>query len=160
MPRILVIGGSDSSGGAGVFADAKTCYDLGCEVSVAVTAVTAQNARKHYHSQVLAKQTLQSQLFALSDFRIDAVKIGAKDLVRTRNFIKKFIKMESQMNTVSMQLQMMKSTEAMNSAMKGVTKAMVRMNKQIKLPKVRFQLLSLTNSHTTTPIHDNNRCKS
>ena len=68
--------------------------------------------------------------------QIDAVKIGAKDLVRTRNFIKKFIKMESQMNTVSMQLQMMKSTEAMNSAMKGVTQAMVRMNKQIKLPKV------------------------
>lgn len=69
--------------------------------------------------------------------QIDAVKIGARDLVRTRNFIKKFIKMESQMNTVSMQLQLMKSTEAMNSAMKGVTKAMIRMNKQLKLPKMR-----------------------
>eukprot|EP00939_MAST-03C_sp_MAST-3C-sp1_P004099 g4099.t1 len=69
--------------------------------------------------------------------QIDAVKIGARDLVRTRNFIKKFIKMESQMNTVSMQLQLMKSTEAMQSAMKGVTKAMVRMNKQLKMPKMR-----------------------
>ena len=76
MPRILVIGGSDSSGGAGVFADVKTCHDLGCEVSVAVTAVTAQNSRKHYHSHVLPKHTLQSQLFALGDFGIDAVKIG------------------------------------------------------------------------------------
>ena len=83
--------------------------------------------------------------------QIDAVKIGAKDLVRTRNFIKKFIKMESQMNTVSMQLQMMKSTEAMNSAMKGVTKAMVRMNKQIKLPKVRLVFTTFSNIiHRTT----------
>jgi len=31
----------------------------------------------------------------------------------------------------------MKSTEAMQSAMKGVTKAMIRMNKQLKLPKIR-----------------------
>jgi len=89
--------------------------------------------------------------------QIDAVKIGAKDLVRTRGFIKKFIKMESQMNTVSMQLQMMKSTEAMNSAMKGVTKAMVRMNKQIKLPKVCFFFLSLivfvsNLTHSLTPL--------
>ena len=93
--------------------------------------------------------------------QIDAVKIGAKDLVRTRNFIKKFIKMESQMNTVSMQLQMMKSTEAMNSAMKGVTKAMVRMNKQIKLPKVRlsssFTLIIITHTDTRTDAKVNER---
>ena len=76
MPRLLVIGGSDSSGGAGVFADLKTCHDLGCEVSVAVTAVTAQSDRRHYHSHVLPKEALQSQLLALGDFGIDAVKIG------------------------------------------------------------------------------------
>ena len=76
MPRLLVIGGSDSSGGAGVFADLKTCHDLGCEVSVAITAVTAQSDRRHYHSHVLPKEALQSQLLALGDFGIDAVKIG------------------------------------------------------------------------------------
>ncbi len=91
MPRILVIGGSDSSGGAGVFADVKTCHDLGCEVSVAVTAVTAQNARKHYHSHVLPKQTLQSQLFALSDSRIDAVKIGMLPNLESIELVRDFL---------------------------------------------------------------------
>ena len=76
MSRLLVIGGSDSSGGAGVFADLKTCHDLGCEVSVAITAVTAQSDRRHYHSHVLSEEALQSQLLALGDFGIDAVKIG------------------------------------------------------------------------------------
>ena len=76
MSRLLVIGGSDSSGGAGVFADLKTCHDLGCEVSVAITAVTAQSDRRHYHSHVLPKEALQSQLLALGDFGNDAVKIG------------------------------------------------------------------------------------
>ncbi|MEK9634193.1 MAG: hydroxymethylpyrimidine/phosphomethylpyrimidine kinase [Opitutae bacterium] len=76
MSRLLVIGGSDSSGGAGVFADLKTCHDLGCEVSVAITAVTAQSDRRHYHSHVLPEEALQSQLLALGDFGIDAVKIG------------------------------------------------------------------------------------
>ena len=76
MPRLLVIGGSDSSGGAGVFADLKTSHDLGCDVSFALTAVTAQSDRRHYHSHVLPREALQSQLFAMEDCEIDAVKIG------------------------------------------------------------------------------------
>jgi hydroxymethylpyrimidine/phosphomethylpyrimidine kinase len=91
MPRILVIGGSDSSGGAGVFADVKTCYDLGCEVSVAVTAVTAQNARKHYHSHVQPKQTLQSQLSALGDSKVDAVKIGMLPNLESIEVVRDFL---------------------------------------------------------------------
>ena len=91
MHRILVIGGSDSSGEAGIFADVKTCRDLDCEVSVAVTAVTAQNARKHYHSHVIPKQTLQSQLFALSDSRIDAVKIGMLPNLESIEVVRDFL---------------------------------------------------------------------
>lgn len=91
MPRILVIGGSDSSGGAGVFADIKTCHDLGCEVSVAVTAVTAQNDRKHYHSHVLPKQTLQSQLFALVDSEVDALKIGMLPNLESIEVVRDFL---------------------------------------------------------------------
>ena len=91
MRRILVIGGSDSSGEAGIFADCKTCRDLDCEVSVAVTAVTAQNARKHYHSHVIPKQTLQSQLFALSDSRIDAVKIGMLPNLESIEVVRDFL---------------------------------------------------------------------
>ncbi len=74
-----------------MFADVKTCHDLGCEVSVAVTAVTAQNSRKHYHSHVLPKHTLQSQLFALGDFGIDAVKIGMLPNLESIEVVRDFL---------------------------------------------------------------------
>jgi hydroxymethylpyrimidine/phosphomethylpyrimidine kinase len=42
-PRILVIAGSDSGGGAGIQADIKTVTMLGGHAMTAITAVTAQN---------------------------------------------------------------------------------------------------------------------
>ncbi len=41
--RVLVIAGSDSSGGAGIQADVKTITALGGYAATAVTALTAQN---------------------------------------------------------------------------------------------------------------------
>ncbi|UYZ39487.1 MAG: bifunctional hydroxymethylpyrimidine kinase/phosphomethylpyrimidine kinase [Candidatus Methanospirare jalkutatii] len=42
--RVLAVGGSDSSAGAGIQADLKTFTALGVSPAVAITAVTAQNA--------------------------------------------------------------------------------------------------------------------
>jgi len=55
----------------------------------------------------------------------------AKDLVRTRRYIKKFMIMRANIQAVSLKLQTLKSTDAMAQAMKGVTKAMTVMNKQV-----------------------------
>ena len=41
--KILIIAGSDSSGGAGIQADIKTVTALGSYAMTAVTAVTSQN---------------------------------------------------------------------------------------------------------------------
>ena len=41
--KVLIIAGSDSSGGAGIQADIKTITSLGCYAMTAITAVTAQN---------------------------------------------------------------------------------------------------------------------
>ena len=41
--KVLIIAGSDSSGGAGIQADIKTVTALGSYAMTAVTAVTAQN---------------------------------------------------------------------------------------------------------------------
>ena len=41
--KILIIAGSDSSGGAGIQADIKTITSLGSYAMTAVTAVTTQN---------------------------------------------------------------------------------------------------------------------
>ena len=40
---VLIIAGSDSSGGAGIQADIKTVTSLGCYAMTAITAVTSQN---------------------------------------------------------------------------------------------------------------------
>jgi hydroxymethylpyrimidine/phosphomethylpyrimidine kinase len=43
MPRVLTIAGSDSSAGAGIQADLKTCAAPGAYDLSAITAVAAQN---------------------------------------------------------------------------------------------------------------------
>lgn len=55
----------------------------------------------------------------------------AKDLVRTRHYIKKFMLMRANIQAVSLKITTLKSNDAMASAMKGVTKAMATMNKRV-----------------------------
>ncbi|KAF6036579.1 CHMP2A [Bugula neritina] len=62
--------------------------------------------------------------------QMDAVKIMAKDLVRTRRYVKKFILMKANIQAVSLKITTLKSTNTMANAMKGVTKAMSAMNRQ------------------------------
>jgi len=73
----LSIGGSDSGGGAGIQADLRTFMALkvhGCSV---VTCITAQNSIEVACVEAVDKNTLLSQLDALSsDFSIDALKTG------------------------------------------------------------------------------------
>ncbi|NXT91526.1 CHM2A protein, partial [Anhinga rufa] len=63
--------------------------------------------------------------------QMDAVKIMAKDLVRTRRYVKKFITMRANVQAVSLKIQTLKSNNSMAQAMKGVTKAMATMNRQV-----------------------------
>ncbi|XP_074652789.1 charged multivesicular body protein 2a-like [Tubulanus polymorphus] len=69
--------------------------------------------------------------------QMDAVKIMAKDLVRTRRYVKKFILMKANIQAVSLKIQTLRSNNTMAQAMKGVTKAMQTMNKQLKLPQIQ-----------------------
>ena len=66
--------------------------------------------------------------------QMQSVKIMAKDLVRTRKYQSKFLEMKAQLQGVSLQLQTMKSQEAMARAMKGVTKVMVSMTQKMNAP--------------------------
>ena len=51
---------------------------------------------------------------------MDAVKIMAKDLVRTRKSIKKFMLMKANIQAVSLKIQTLKSQNAMAQAMKVI----------------------------------------
>merc|ERR1712060_976473 len=73
---------------------------------------------------------------AAKDGQIDSAKIMAKDLVRTRGYIKKMYKMKSHMEAVSLRLQTMQSSAQMAQCMKGVTKVMGSMNKKMNLPQI------------------------
>lgn len=71
------------------------------------------------------------------DNQMDAVKIMAKDLVRTRRYVKKFILMRANIQAVSLKVQTLRSQNAMALAMRGVTRALGSMNKQMNLPQIQ-----------------------
>ena len=76
-PRVLVIAGSDSSGGAAIQADIKTITMLRGYAMTAITAVTAQNTLGVTAAEVLSPEMVVAQIDAcLSDMGADAVKIG------------------------------------------------------------------------------------
>jgi charged multivesicular body protein 2A len=66
--------------------------------------------------------------------QMGAVKTMAKDLVRTRAHITKFIEMRSHLQSCGLKLQTVKSHQAMGEAMKNTTKAMMTMNKAVNAP--------------------------
>tara|TARA_B100000579_G_C22829676_1_gene855223 strand:+ start:1286 stop:2098 length:813 start_codon:yes stop_codon:yes gene_type:complete len=75
--KILIIAGSDSSGGAGIQADIKTVTALGGYAMTAVTAITSQNTTGvtsvvPVNSKEIGKQIL----FTCKDIKPDAIKIG------------------------------------------------------------------------------------
>lgn len=68
--------------------------------------------------------------------QMKAVKIMAKDLVRTRQFITKFIEMRSHMQAASLKLQTVKSHQAMSDAMSATATAMMKMNKAVNVESI------------------------
>ena len=75
--KILIIAGSDSSGGAGIQADIKTVTALGSYAMTAVTAITAQNTTGVNSVVPINSKEIKKQiLFTCKDIKPDAVKIG------------------------------------------------------------------------------------
>merc|ERR1719330_17657 len=64
------------------------------------------------------------------------IKKMAKELVRTRAHVTKFIEMRSHLQSCGLKLQTVKSHQAMGEAMKSTTKAMMKMNKAVNTPKL------------------------
>jgi len=75
--KILIIAGSDSSGGAGIQADIKTVTALGGYAMTAVTAVTVQNTKGVSAVVPIKPKEIGKQiLFTCKDIKPNAIKIG------------------------------------------------------------------------------------
>jgi hydroxymethylpyrimidine/phosphomethylpyrimidine kinase len=75
--KILIIAGSDSSGGAGIQADIKTITSLGSYAMTAITAVTSQNTTGVQSIVGIEPKEISKQiLFTCRDIKPDAIKIG------------------------------------------------------------------------------------
>ncbi len=87
--KILIIAGSDSSGGAGIQADIKTITSLGSYAMTAITAVTAQNTTGVKSIVGIDPKEISKQiLFTCRDIKPDAIKIG---MLQSESVIKSVI---------------------------------------------------------------------
>ena len=88
--KILIVAGSDSSGGAGIQADIKTVTALGSYGMTAITAVTSQNTEgvKSIVS-IPPKEILNQIIYTSKDIKPDAIKIG---MLHTPKIIESVIK--------------------------------------------------------------------
>ena len=91
--KILIIAGSDSSGGAGIQADIKTITALGSYAMTAVTAVTSQNTTGVKSIVAInPKEVLNQIIFTSKDIKPDAIKIGMLHSTKVIDTVVKSIK--------------------------------------------------------------------
>ena len=94
--KILIIAGSDSSGGAGIQADIKTVTSLGSYAMTAITAVTAQNTTGVKSIVGIKPKEISNQIeFSAKDIQPQAVKIG---MLHSKQVIKAVIKSLKKLN--------------------------------------------------------------
>ena len=94
--KILIIAGSDSSGGAGIQADIKTVTALGAYAMTAITVVTIQNTTGVKSIVPITPKKISDQIeFTSKDIKPDAIKIGMlhsteviKSVIRSLHLIK------------------------------------------------------------------------
>ena len=88
--KLLIIAGSDSSGGAGIQADIKTATSLGVYAMTAITAITAQNTTGVKSIVSVPPKEIFNQIsFSVQDIKPNSVKIG---MLQNVGVIKEVIK--------------------------------------------------------------------
>ncbi|KAJ3990071.1 vacuolar sorting protein DID4 [Lentinula detonsa] len=112
----------------------------------------AERLRQHQRSLTKAQRELdrerakleQSEKKLIIDIKksakagqLNACKVMAKDLVRTRRYVQKFYQMRTQLQAVGLRIQTLRSNQQMADAMRGATRAMGAMNRGMNLPAIQ-----------------------
>ena len=91
--KILIIAGSDSSGGAGIQADIKTASSLGVYAMTAITAITIQNTMGVNSVVPIPANEIYNQIIYTSkDIKPNVIKIGMLHSTQVINKICKSLK--------------------------------------------------------------------
>ena len=91
--KVLIIAGSDSSGGAGIQADIKTVSALGCYAMTAITAVTVQNTTGVNSIIPIKPKEISNQIeFTARDIKPNAIKIGMLHSAKVISAVMKSLK--------------------------------------------------------------------
>lgn len=76
-PHVLIVAGSDSSGGAGIARDIETMAELGVKTCLAVTAVTVQTHSSAHAVETMTPEIVAAQMQAALDANpVSSIKIG------------------------------------------------------------------------------------
>ncbi|EIN07599.1 Snf7-domain-containing protein [Punctularia strigosozonata HHB-11173 SS5] len=116
------------------------------------TVTPAERLRQHQRALAKAQRELDRERMKLeqqekklvADIKksaksgqLNACKIMAKDLVRTRRYVQKFYQMRTQLQAVGLRIQTLRSNQQMAEAMRGATRAMASMNRGLNLPQIQ-----------------------
>ncbi|KII88791.1 hypothetical protein PLICRDRAFT_699102 [Plicaturopsis crispa FD-325 SS-3] len=116
------------------------------------TVTPAERLRQHQRALAKAQRELdrerakleQGEKKLIMDIKksakagqMNACKIMANDLVRTRRYVQKFYQMRTQLQAVGLRIQTLRSNQQMADAMKGATRAMASMNRGLNLPGIQ-----------------------
>lgn len=116
------------------------------------TVTPAERLRQHQRALAKAQRELdrertkleQQEKKLIMDIKksakagqMNACKVMAKDLVRTRRYVQKFYQMRTQLQAVGLRIQTLRSNQQMAEAMRGATRAMGAMNRGLNLPQIQ-----------------------
>lgn len=69
--------------------------------------------------------------------QVNAAKVQAKDLVRTKNYVKKFENMRTQLQAISLRIQAVRSSDQMSRSMREATVLLGGMNRSMNIPQLQ-----------------------
>ncbi len=127
--KILIIAGSDSSGGAGIQADIKTVTALGGYAMTAVTAITVQNTTGVKSVIPINPKEIKKQiLFTSNDIKPNGIKIGMLHSSKVINSVENALRKINTSNIVLDPVMVAKGGSKLinNSAVKTLRKKLIK----------------------------------
>lgn len=124
-----------------LFGKKKTPAEMLRQHQRALTKAQRELDRERQKLEQQEKKVIADIKKAAKANQMNACKVMAKDLVRTRRYVQKFYNMKTQLQAVGLRIQTLRSNQQMAEAMKGATKAMKSMNQTMNLPAIQHIMM-------------------